>query len=162
MLSLAQPLGDDSVRLHPKDEPESDLICLSIWRCDLGKSTACRRTRCSSTIDNALGWCENPRCYGSYSGSALAFLIGFFMGLRFLTPPAVTAWAAHLGWLKVPSPLSWIGTTAAGVIFTIFALVELVTDKLPKTPSRAAAEIGRYTRTISLPTMPRLSCREHM
>jgi uncharacterized membrane protein len=74
----------------------------------------------------------------------------------------VNAWAAHLGWLKVPSPLSWIGTTTAAVIFTIFALVELVTDKLPKTPSRAAAEIGRYTRTISLPTMPRLSCREHM
>jgi hypothetical protein len=50
MLSLAQPLGDDSVRLHPKDEPESDLICPSIWRCDLAKSPACRRTRRCSTI----------------------------------------------------------------------------------------------------------------
>ena len=67
-----------------------------------------------------------------------AFLIGFFAGLRSLTPPAVTAWAAYLGWLKVPSPLSWIGTTTAAVIFTMLALVELVTDKLPKTPSRTA------------------------
>ena len=66
------------------------------------------------------------------------FLIGFFAGLRSLTPPAVTAWAAHLGWLKVPSPLSWIGTMPAVVILTLFALVELVTDKLPKTPSRTA------------------------
>ena len=67
-----------------------------------------------------------------------AFLIGFFAGLRSLTPPAVTAWAAHLGWLKVSSPLSWIGTLPAAIIFTLFALVELVTDKLPKTPSRTA------------------------
>jgi uncharacterized membrane protein len=68
----------------------------------------------------------------------LAFLIGIFTGLRSLTPPAVTAWATHLGWLKVPSPLSWIGTMPAAVILTLFALVELVTDKLPKTPSRTA------------------------
>jgi uncharacterized membrane protein len=67
-----------------------------------------------------------------------AFLIGFFTGLRCLTPTAVTAWASHSGWLKVPSPLSWIGTTTAAVIFTLLALVELVTDKLPKTPSRTA------------------------
>ena len=68
----------------------------------------------------------------------VTFLIGFFAGLRSLTPPAVTAWAAHLGWLKVLSPLSWIGTMPAVVILTLFALVELVTDKLPKTPSRTA------------------------
>jgi len=67
-----------------------------------------------------------------------AFLIGFFTGLRSLTPTAVTAWATHSGWLKVPNPLSWIGTTTAAVIFTLLALLELVTDKLPKTPSRTA------------------------
>jgi len=67
-----------------------------------------------------------------------AFLIGFFAGLRSLTAPAVTAWAAHLDWLKVPSPLSWMGTATAAILFTLFALVELVTDKLPKTPSRTA------------------------
>jgi uncharacterized membrane protein len=67
-----------------------------------------------------------------------AFLIGLFAGLRSLTPAAATAWAAHLGWLKVPSLLSWIGTATAAVILTMLALVELVTDKLPKTPSRTA------------------------
>ena len=67
-----------------------------------------------------------------------AFLIGFFTGLRSLTPTAVTAWAAHLGWRKESSPLSWIGTLPAAAILTLFALVELVTDKLPKTPSRTA------------------------
>jgi uncharacterized membrane protein len=69
----------------------------------------------------------------------LALLIGFFAGLRSLAPPAVNAWAAHLGGLKVPSPLSWIGTTTAAVIFTIFALVELVTDSAKDSePHRAA------------------------
>jgi uncharacterized membrane protein len=56
-----------------------------------------------------------------------------------LAPSAVNAWAAHFGWLKVPSPLSWIGTTTAEVIFTIFALVELVTDNAKDSePHRAA------------------------
>lgn len=68
----------------------------------------------------------------------LAFLIGLFAGLRSLTPPAVTAWGAHLGWLKLRSPLSWMGTVAAVAFFTLLALVELVSDKLPKTPARTA------------------------
>ena len=68
----------------------------------------------------------------------LAFFIGVFTGLRSLTPPAATAWAAHLGWMKLRRPLSWIGTTPAVVIVTLLALMELVADKLPKTPSRTA------------------------
>jgi hypothetical protein len=48
---------------------------------------------------------------------------------------AAATHAPHLRWLKVPSPLWWIGTMPAAVIFTLLALVELVTDKLPKTPS---------------------------
>jgi len=52
----------------------------------------------------------------------LAFLIGLFSGLRSLTPSAVTAWAAHLGWLKLERSLGWIGTTPAAVIFTLLAL----------------------------------------
>jgi len=67
-----------------------------------------------------------------------AFVIGLLTGFRSLTPTAVTAWAAHAGWLKLPSPLSWCGTTTAAVIFTLLALLELITDKLPKTPSRTA------------------------
>lgn len=65
-----------------------------------------------------------------------AFLIGVFAGLRSLTPPAATAWAAHLGWLKLERPLSLIGSLPSVILFTVLAAVELVTDKLPKTPNR--------------------------
>ena len=67
-----------------------------------------------------------------------AFLIGFFGGLRALTAPAVTAWAVHLGWLKIEGPLVLIGSLPSVVIFTLLAVVELVADKLPQTPSRTA------------------------
>jgi uncharacterized membrane protein len=68
----------------------------------------------------------------------LAFLIGAFAGLRSLTPPAATAWAAHLGWLKLERPLALIGSLPAVIIFTLLAVVELVMDKLPKTPNRTS------------------------
>lgn len=67
-----------------------------------------------------------------------AFLIGLFAGLRGMTPPAATAWAVHLGWLKIQRPLSLIGSLPAVIIFTLFAVLELISDKLPKTPSRTA------------------------
>jgi uncharacterized membrane protein len=68
----------------------------------------------------------------------LSLLIGFFCGMRSLTPPAITAWAAHLGWLNPKQPLSWIGSWPAVIIFTILALGELVADKLARTPPRTA------------------------
>jgi uncharacterized membrane protein len=77
----------------------------------------------------------------------LAFLIGFFTGLRSLTPPAVTAWAARLGWLKLHSPLAWIGSTWAVGLYTLLALGELVADKLPKTPNRTAPP-GLFARIV--------------
>jgi len=77
-----------------------------------------------------------------------AFLIGFFAGLRSLTAPAVTAWAAHLGWLKLERPLSFIGSLPSVIIFTLLAVVELVGDKLPKTPSRTAS-IGLTARILT-------------
>jgi uncharacterized membrane protein len=67
-----------------------------------------------------------------------AFLIGFFAGLRSLTAPAAMAWAVYLGWLKLERPLALIGSLPAVVIFTLLAVVELVADKLPQTPSRTA------------------------
>jgi uncharacterized membrane protein len=67
-----------------------------------------------------------------------AFLIGFFAGLRSLAAPAATAWAVYLGWLKLERPLSLIGSLPAVVILTVLAIVELVADKLPKTPSRTS------------------------
>jgi uncharacterized membrane protein len=68
----------------------------------------------------------------------LPFLIGLFAGLRSLTAPAATAWAAHLGWLDLPEPLAWIGSTAALAVFSVLAVLELVADKLPRTPSRTS------------------------
>jgi uncharacterized membrane protein len=68
----------------------------------------------------------------------LAFLIGLFAGLRSLTPPAITAWAAHFGWLKLRSLLAWMSSPVTASLFTLLALGELVADKLPNTPSRTA------------------------
>jgi len=67
-----------------------------------------------------------------------AFLIGFFAGLRSLTAPATTAWAVYLGWLRLDRPLSLIGSVPSVAIFTMLAVVEVVADKLPKTPSRTS------------------------
>lgn len=67
----------------------------------------------------------------------LAFSIGLVAGLRSLTAPAVVSWAAQRGWINLHgSALSFMGSTAAVAIFTILAVVELVTDKLPSTPAR--------------------------
>ena len=68
----------------------------------------------------------------------LAFLIGFFAGLRSLTAPATTAWAVYLSWLKLQGPLALIGSIPSVAIFTLLAVVELVADKLPKTPNRTS------------------------
>jgi uncharacterized membrane protein len=67
----------------------------------------------------------------------LAFLIGVIAGLRSLTAPAVVAYAAHQHWLRLEgTPLAFMGSTAALIIFVLLALVELVTDQLPSTPPR--------------------------
>ena len=66
------------------------------------------------------------------------FLIGVLAGLRSVTPTAATAWGAHWGWFTLPRGLSWLGTTPGAVIFTVLALVELSTDKLPNAPRRTA------------------------
>jgi uncharacterized membrane protein len=69
----------------------------------------------------------------------VAIGIGIVAGLRSLLAPAVIVWAAQLGWLNLQgSPLAFMGSTIAVVIFSIFAIGELVADKLPKTPKRTA------------------------
>lgn len=70
---------------------------------------------------------------------AFALGIGFTAGLRSLTPPAVVAWAAHLGWLNLSnSPLAFVGSTLAAVIFSLLAVFELFVDLQPSTPRRTA------------------------
>jgi uncharacterized membrane protein len=67
----------------------------------------------------------------------LAFVIGIVAGLRSLTAPAVVAWAAHRNWLNLHNtPLSFMASTATVVVFIMLAIVELVADQLPSTPSR--------------------------
>jgi uncharacterized membrane protein len=69
----------------------------------------------------------------------LAFLIGVVCGLRSLTAPAIVAWAAHRGWIHLNhARLHFLGSTAAVVVFSLFAVVELVADQLPSAPSRTA------------------------
>jgi uncharacterized membrane protein len=70
----------------------------------------------------------------------LALLIGVIAGLRALTAPAVVAWGAALGWIDVDGKWSeWMAHPITVTVLTIFLLVELVTDQLPKTPSRKTA-----------------------
>ena len=67
----------------------------------------------------------------------LSLLIGVVAGLRAMTAPAAVAWAAHLGWLSLAgTPLAFFGHVAAPWVLGALALVELVTDQLPQTPSR--------------------------
>jgi uncharacterized membrane protein len=77
-----------------------------------------------------------------------AFLIGLFAGLRSLMAPATTAWAVHLGWLKVQGLLTLIGSIPSVAIFTLLAVVELVADKLPNTPNRTSPP-GLIARIIT-------------
>jgi len=70
---------------------------------------------------------------------ACAVGIGVVAGLRSLLAPAVVAWAAHLGWLHLQgTPLSFMGSKVALIIFSLLAIGELIGDKLPKTPKRTA------------------------
>jgi uncharacterized membrane protein len=69
----------------------------------------------------------------------MAFLIGVVAGLRAMTAPAVTSWAARAGWLNLQgTPLAWLGAAVTPWIFTAAALAELVGDQLPRTGSRKA------------------------
>ena len=66
-----------------------------------------------------------------------ALLIGVVAGLRALTAPAVVAWAGALGWINLDGTWAqWVAHPITVAVLTILALGELVTDKLPSTPSR--------------------------
>ena len=68
-----------------------------------------------------------------------AFAIGIVAGMRSLLAPAVVAWAAHFDLLNLNgSPLAFMGSRTAAVIFSILALGELIGDKLAATPKRTA------------------------
>lgn len=89
----------------------------------------------------------------------LAILIGFAAGLRAMTPLAAVAWGAWLGWIDLSTtPLAFLGTIVAVIIVSLIAIVELVTDQLPSTPSRkvpmqfgARVVMGALTGALLMP-----------
>lgn len=79
----------------------------------------------------------------------LALLMGVVAGLRAFTAPAAVAWAAALDWINLDGTwVQWLGHPVTVTVLTILALVELVTDQLPKTPSRKTA-VQFITRLIT-------------
>ena len=67
----------------------------------------------------------------------LALLIGVVAGLRAMTAPAVVSWAAYLSRMHLENTwLAFLGYAWTPYILSALALAELVTDQLPKTPSR--------------------------
>ena len=82
----------------------------------------------------------------------LALLIGGVAGLRALTAPAAVSWAAYLGWLHLgDTHLAFLGYRWTPWVLTALALVELVTDQLPSTPSRTVPmQFGARILTAAL------------
>ena len=67
----------------------------------------------------------------------LALLIGIIAGLRTMTAPAAIAWTIYLNHLNLGgSWLSFLGNIWVRWILTVLAIIELITDQLPSTPSR--------------------------
>jgi uncharacterized membrane protein len=79
----------------------------------------------------------------------VAFVLGIVSGLRAMTSPAVTSWAARMGLLAVSgTPMAFMGFKYTPIIFTLLAIGELISDKLPNTPSRKAPP-GFIARILS-------------
>lgn len=67
----------------------------------------------------------------------LALLIGVVAGLRAFTAPAAVSWGAYLGLLELDgSWLAFLGYRFTPWMFSAVAVLELIGDQLPSTPSR--------------------------
>lgn len=78
-----------------------------------------------------------------------AFGIGFVAGLRSFTAPAIVAGSAHLRWILLQvSPIAFMGSKWAVIVFSVLALIELVLDQLPNTPPRTGP-VGLSARIIT-------------
>jgi uncharacterized membrane protein len=63
--------------------------------------------------------------------------LGALAGLRAFTPPAILSQAAHRNLIPIRrSPMRLLRTSTAANLLALFAVGELVGDKLPFTPSR--------------------------
>jgi uncharacterized membrane protein len=62
---------------------------------------------------------------------------GFLSGLRAFLPLALVSWLAVWGWTPLAgSPFWFIGKEMFAIPISILAILELIGDKLPKTPPR--------------------------
>ena len=67
----------------------------------------------------------------------LALLIGIIAGLRAMTAPAAVAWAIYLDHRSLDGTwLTFLSNTWVRWTLTVLAVIELITDQLPATPSR--------------------------
>jgi uncharacterized membrane protein len=79
----------------------------------------------------------------------LALLIGVVAGLRAMTAPAAISLAANFGLLDLSGTwLAFLGYKFTPWILLVLALVELITDQLPSTPSRTVP-VQFITRVLS-------------
>ncbi len=66
-------------------------------------------------------------------------MVGFAVGLRTFTGPAVIAWASYFGLIVLTStPASFLTSPVAVVVISLLAVSEYVFDLLPQTPPRTA------------------------
>lgn len=92
---------------------------------------------------------EKGRGFMVYTVLLLCFLIGCVAGLRSMMAPAIICAAAYLRWVHLDgTSLGWMNTMIALCIFTLFAIGELIVDKLPQTPPRTAP-VGLVARAVT-------------
>ena len=69
----------------------------------------------------------------------LALLLGMVAGLRMFTAPAVLCWAGMLGLIDLDRSWAlWLGHPVTLTLFTLAAIVEMITDQLARTRPRTA------------------------
>jgi uncharacterized membrane protein len=67
----------------------------------------------------------------------MPFLAGVATGLRSMTPIAAVSWAARRGRLNLKNTrLAFLGYAATPYVLSALAILEVINDKLPHTPSR--------------------------
>lgn len=62
---------------------------------------------------------------------ALAYALTTTAGIRAVLPLALVSLAAHFGYVHLPPPFHWLGTTTVSAVLVALAVVELLADKIP-------------------------------
>lgn len=68
-------------------------------------------------------------------------MLGFLTGARSMTPMAVVCWFAYMGHLGVRHSwwAFWAALPITAIVFSVFAVGEMIVDKLPRCPNRTDA-----------------------